>query len=192
MSKPSGLEEKEAEEAAERDSPLWRSLQAEALVKNGQLAGACHQWIPAIHVYIYLLDAEEQKAEVIGMSWICGYMEFKRGGYEYCRQPVTRGLAKKYSMRAFKALPADFTQDIWDDMKQVGPMMHSKGRFGYYCIRGIDQGLKAYAPEGRKIAWMPRQDQLKIDGKVPSHGFARIDLMAGNAYTKEIDEEPPF
>lgn len=175
--------------AVKRDSPEWHEAQSEALSRYGQLAGQCHPWVPAIQVYLYLLDENEQKADIIGMSWVCGYQEWDSKGTEHCRRPVTRGTTKNYTMRAFKAIPSDFTQNVWEDMKQVGPMMHGKGRFGYYCIRGIDQELKAYAPKGRSITWLPRQESLGIEGNVPSHGQARIHALAGDAYVKESDPD---
>lgn len=168
-----------------KDSPEWRTAQAAALREAKQMALDCHPWIGAVQCGIYIRDPELMVKPVrIGTAYYCPFEDFDKS-----ISKSRKCLKVSKRCRMFKSVwPSDWRRELWDDMRAAGPCFPMGGpEFAVYCERR-DQFLEAYAHPGRKIQWSPREEDLKVEGKIPSHGYSRIDKMAGDAYIKEPEK----
>lgn len=192
------------QQAVDKDSPQWRAMQAEAMQKSGVHAGKCHPWIPAVTVGIWLVDEGNKKfvrfhgqdvklyrnPVKIGLSWICTYSEWAKGGSVYCHRIAgyPAGMGKEYTARWFRSVkPLQDMTELWAEMKQIGPLFLTD--FGFFCHRDEDGTIAAYRHPEHVHRALPDPVQLGFEGKVPSHGHARIHAMAGDAYVQEKDED---
>lgn len=120
------------------------------------MSGCCIQ--PIVEAPVFYIGSDGQ-AEKIGKAWVCagkncGKAAKHLGGY----------------VLKFKNFPGDFTQEVWNKLKEAGTCYRCEGRWGFYV--GREEGLlKPMTAKGfAKVKELTEKEKAAANAYIPEPG----------------------